>query len=88
MNPPELPQVGNQPVVLVQQNNPYFCVGQEHENGQRKVLERFELVRLVCFVRKSHVGGLKIDFKGEKPTYHLSIEAVRMGYLFHKKNSE
>ena len=28
----------------------------------------YGLVRLVCVVRKSHVGALKkIDFKGEKP---------------------
>ena len=69
MNPPELPQLGNQPVVLA---IAMFSTGPAKQplflRWSRTKTMGYGLVRLVCLVRKSHVGALKkIDFKGEKP---------------------
>ena len=70
MNPPELPQLGNQPVVLA---IAMFSTGPAKQplflRWSRTNTMGYGLVRLVCLVRKSQVGALKkkIDFKGEKP---------------------
>ena len=69
MNPPELPQLGNQPVVLA---IAMFSTGPAKQplflRWSRTKTMGYGLVRLVCLVRKSQVGALKkIDFKGEKP---------------------
>lgn len=67
MNPPELPQLGNQPVVLA---IAMFSTGPAKQplflRWSRTKTMGYGLVRLVCLVRKSHVGALKRSILREK----------------------
>ena len=75
MNPPELPQLGNQPVVLV---IAMFTTGPAKQplflRSSRTHAMGYGLVRLVCFVRKSHAGGLKKSILREK---NLLLSSLR-----------
>ena len=78
MNPPELPQLGNQPVVLA---IAMFSTGPAKQplflRWSRTNTMGYGLVRLVCVVRKSHVGAFKKSILREKNLLLSSLHSQK-----------